>query len=603
MLSKLIAKKKWIIVLGIILFCVVLNYFFREVHSIPSHATSCVKCHGDVMGFSLGHQNVSCASCHLGNTSDFTKNAHEGMISIPGNLDNVSKTCAQSGCHVGIDHRVKTSLMNTMSGVVAVDKFIFGESWDLDQIHHIDSLKFSAADTHLRQLCASCHLGNNKMETGAISELTRGGGCNACHLNYSADALKNHQEYLNSEFTNLPKVHPSLSLNISDDHCFGCHSRSARISTNYEGWHEISISSDTFSKTRILKDGRQFGYVQADIHHDLGLNCIDCHSANDVMGDGNIYAHESEAVKIQCKDCHQKDNPKTVLFDDLDAESQKIIQLRNLPKDVKYVVGENDNPLINVYENTEGNLVFIGKISKKNYKLSPPNAACLQKSHEKIACETCHTAWAPQCVSCHTSFDTTQLRYDHLTHLKHQGKWIEKGDMYRAEYPTLGVMKDDEIEKIKTFIQGMTMTLDQSAFPNKNDVKHIRRFAPTFAHTISKKGQSCSNCHRNPIALGYGKGTLKFDKHLRKWKFTPSMGINVDDNLPKDAWIGFMNKNIGNTTRKNGRSLNQEEQIKMLKAGTCLTCHKDDSEVSALMLKDFQSALLQISPDCIQMSN
>ena len=35
-----------------------------------------------------------------------------------------------------------------------------------------------------------------------------------------------------------PKLHPGLDLKTTDDHCFGCHSRSGRIGASYAGWHE-----------------------------------------------------------------------------------------------------------------------------------------------------------------------------------------------------------------------------------------------------------------------------------------------------------------------------------------------------------------------------
>jgi hypothetical protein len=42
---------------------------------------------------------------------------------------------------------------------------------------------------HLRQLCASCHLGAEKTALGPNDHESRGRGCNACHLSYSATAL------------------------------------------------------------------------------------------------------------------------------------------------------------------------------------------------------------------------------------------------------------------------------------------------------------------------------------------------------------------------------------------------------------------------------
>ncbi len=586
-------------VISFLAFIFLVGTYFYSLSISSDDNSSCASCHGKMIGFSGGHTDLSCISCHLGNDLDFSKSAHENMISIPGNLDNVSKTCSQVGCHVGIDHRVQNSLMNTMSGVVAVDKHIFGESMDLNAIHHIESLGSSASDTHLKQLCASCHLGNKKNETGPISELSRGGGCNACHLNYSKKAIVSHNKYVDSEYDDLPNIHPKLSLNVTNNHCFGCHSRSARISTNYEGWHELEKNSkNERGRTRRLEDGRLFEFIKEDVHHKLGLNCIDCHNANEVMGDGIYYAHQENAVKITCTDCHKNDIPKSVLFDELDAESQKIIELRKMDTTVKYVVGKS-GPMINVHTNSVNSMIFVNKLSKEEHVLSKPSWQCTQNAHIRLACETCHTSWSPQCVSCHTSFDTSQMRYNHISHLEYKGKWIEKGAIYLSEFPTLGIVSDQEIEKIKTFIQGMTMELDLSDFsvdsPKK---KHFRYFAPTFSHTISSKGQTCSNCHKNPVALGYGRGELHLNDVV---SFTPSMKIDTNDNLPIDAWIGFLSNEKGNSTRTNTRNLNKVEQIKILRVGKCLSCHEDNSQVSKLMLKDFENALLQKTEQCRDM--
>ena len=80
--------------------------------------------------------------------------------------------------------------MTTMSGVISVDKYFFGESTSLQDRYHIQDLGHSPADKHLRNLCASCHRGKEKTEYEAVHENSRGGGCLACHLNYSAEAEK-----------------------------------------------------------------------------------------------------------------------------------------------------------------------------------------------------------------------------------------------------------------------------------------------------------------------------------------------------------------------------------------------------------------------------
>jgi hypothetical protein len=41
-----------------------------------------------------------------------------------------------------------------------------------------------------------------------------------------------------------------------------------------------------------------------DVHHQRGMHCIDCHTANDVMGDGELHGSMENAVEISCSDCH-----------------------------------------------------------------------------------------------------------------------------------------------------------------------------------------------------------------------------------------------------------------------------------------------------------
>jgi hypothetical protein len=37
---------------------------------------------------------------------------------------------------------------------------------------------------------------------------------------------------------------------------------------------------------------------------EVNLDCIDCHTRKEVMGDGEMYVSEWKALKIQCRDCH-----------------------------------------------------------------------------------------------------------------------------------------------------------------------------------------------------------------------------------------------------------------------------------------------------------
>ena len=534
------------------------------------------------------------------------------MILIPGNLADAAMTCGSLDCHPGIDVRVTNSLMNTMSGVVGVDKYVFGEIDSLDGFHDIRNLGDSAADTHLRNLCASCHLGREKRETGPVNESSRGGGCNACHLNYGEAAEAAHAKYHHLGDKALPKVHPSLSVNVTDDHCFGCHSRSGRISTNYEGWHETQFrQEDVVGKAniRVLEDGRVFTSIKDDVHHARGLACIDCHGSFDVMGYGR-FAHEEEAVQADCRDCHTNQRPLTASYDQLDPESRRIVTLRNIDQEKRFVVGKGSKrPIINVFLNEEDQLVFLGKNSGKEYLLTPPGSKCTKGgAHSDLTCTSCHSSWAPQCISCHTTYDPNEEGYDLLDREMVEGAWMEKGGHYFADFPALGVVEGKASRKIKNFIPGMVMTLDRSGFSGKpDDQLHHRLYAPTSPHTIAAKGQSCKDCHNNPVALGYGRGELKYimNGNLGAWSFKPQFAPWEHDGLPLDSWIGFLQDNAKggiqkkNTTRTNARSFTLAEQHKILRVGACLTCHNEESETVKAMLEDFEKVLAGKSDQCL----
>jgi len=576
---------------------------------------SCLSCHSGMTGFSASHdpEEIGCSACHLGEPGTSDKGlAHQGMMLIPGNLADAALTCGSLDCHPGIDARVTNSLMNTMSGVVGVDRFVFGEIDSLDGFHDIRDLSDSAADTHLRNLCASCHLGQEKRETGPINELSRGGGCNACHLNHDRAARAAHKKYHLFEKKMPLRVHPSLSLQVTNDHCFGCHSRSGRISTSYEGWHETGLMPEDLAGKeglRVLEDGRVFTFIQDDVHHARGLACIDCHGSFEVMGSGR-FAHEEDAVLTTCRDCHTNRKPRTVSFDQLDPESQKIVTLRSIDQGRRFVVGEkSDRPIINVFLNHRDQLVFLGKNSRKAFPLTSPGPACTRDgAHADLACSSCHSSWAPQCIGCHTSYDRSEEGYDLLSGRATRGAWIEEGSRFFAEAPALGVVEDGTSREIRPFIPGMVMTLDRSGFSGKpDDQLHHRLYAPTSPHTIAAKGRGCTDCHNNPVALGYGRGELKYVRNgdRGEWSFEPRFPPWEPDGLPLDAWIGFppvAAEGIArkkNTTRTNARSLNRSEQNKILRAGACLTCHEREPEIVQSMLTDFEKVLAARSEQCL----
>ena len=559
-----------IVLLGFLLYFLFLKNN-KIKYSKISKKESCIECHSDKKtGFSQFHlpENIGCVSCHLGNISSHNKDsAHNGMVRIPGNLSNADKTCGK--CHPNQLHNIKHSLMTTNSGLIAVDKYFFKDSDSLNAYFHIKDLGYDASDTHLRNLCANCHLGAEKEEYGAISETSRGGGCNACHLNYNEHS------------------HPSTDIQITNTHCFGCHSRSSRISTNYMGYSESSI--DDLPKDKMHKkfeDGRIYQYNEADVHHKAGMLCIDCHGSKEVMGHGVDYAHQEDAVKIQCKDCHFTETNNTIDFKDLDSEEKMLFFIRDFKhKDKPILKTEKDGfALINTYLNKDNEAFLVSKKDGKEFMMSKPNDACTKPAHEDLNCSTCHTSWTSKCIGCHNTFNREDYikGYDLLAKKPIDESWNEMMTEFSVSESAFGVREKNGKKEIQTAMPGMIMSIDHLSFDSSSAIHEsfYRLYAPTVPHTTTKKVRSCKSCHNNPYALGYGAGTLLFTDN--QWLFNPEFKNDSHDNLPEDSWIPMIKEldlNKDYSTRTDFRPFNIKEQKTILEVGKCLQCHKENSEV------------------------
>lgn len=581
---------------------------------IQGGAEGCVTCHKGMSGFSDAHkpEYIGCYSCHGGDPLTLDKSkAHKGMYRVPGNLSNASQSCGNAGCHPGIVPRVNASLMSTLSGIISVDKWVFGETDDLNIASHINEIGHSASGQHLRNLCAGCHLGNEKIKTGPADWLERGGGCLACHLTYDEKSLSTLNQIKGRQKSDnvLPLFHPALDLHISNDKCKSCHSRSGRISMNYEGWHETELKPESVkgkNNHQVLPDKRVFVKMPADVHHQKGMLCVDCHGSYEVMGDGKNYAHKEEAVKVQCSDCHAVQANKQKLHTETDPETQLISWLRKFKAEGVQVIltQKGDFPLVNTLVEENGTrLSMIKKTGAGISVMKPPAKACTEgKAHARLSCEACHTAWAPQCIGCHNSYESMTMGFDMLKNTSRKGTWIEHATEGLAEMPVLGISENDKSKKngqISTFTPGMIMTIDKGSFAKGEKTVFHRLYAPSAAHTTQRQGRSCQSCHNDPLAIGYGRGKLLFSKE-GKWSFDPMYENSKYDGLPQDAWTGFLQERTDQaSTRKGMRPFNLSEQKRILTAGACLTCHKEDSKVMKSSLADFNKTIRQRSKQCV----
>ncbi len=586
----------------------------------------CLICHRGVVGLGNAHRPdaVGCASCHGGDVFTLHKGrAHAGMETITGNLASAVQRCGQSSCHPSIVTRVERSVMTTMSGVVAVNRAVFGEPGP--ELAHVQRLGRTPPDTHLRQLCASCHVGQEKVALGPNGEDARGGGCNACHLAYSPEAAAALARYEAGKMrgaSEVPVVHPAVSLDIDNMQCFGCHSRSGRISTSYEGWHEVheppagaaDPSRPSPSRFRVLEDERVFERVIPDIHQERGLDCIDCHTSNEAMGDGVAHARKSGQLRVGCEDCHAAPGEAlpSVSASRIDPESRKILAIRAWPAPTatEHRRARTGEVLVNVVNGPDGAMVLVRKRTGERRELKSAAPICVEgRGHARLSCGSCHTSWAPRCPTCHTSFDPAGEAYDWLDDAYVRGEWKEKAGPFHAVLPTLGVRRVEAAagrqgrEVVETFAPGMVLTIEgPAAGARPAATRFCRLYARVEPHTTRREARSCKSCHNDPVALGYGQGDLRYEVTAEggRWRFAPAMAPLPSDGLTADAWVPFLGERDGMlSTRADVRPFTPEEQRRILRVGACLTCHPGDSPVMRESVRDFEALLARRSRRCV----
>jgi cytochrome c553 len=273
------------------------------------------------------------------------------------------------------------------------------------------------------------------------------------------------------------------------------------------------------------------------------------------------------------------------------------------PGEQVLVTTQGAQPLLNTRVDSMERITLTGKLDSKIHLSKAISTSCSRgKGHERLSCQSCHTAWVPQCIGCHNSWEKSTPGFDLLTGQPTKGSWVEFAGKSLAGPPVLGIDEEGG-GKVVTAMPGMIMTIDQESFAKGMGTSFHRLYAPASGHTTQRNGRSCKSCHNDPLAIGFGRGVLRYDRSETggKWTFEPRFALNENDHLPEDAWIGFLKEAKAPFSTRNGlRPFSVKEQKRILEVGSCLTCHDEKSKVMERTLADFPGTLAKRSKKCGQ---
>ncbi len=370
--------------------------------SITGKTEYCLTCHMDIHEISPSHpvETFGCVLCHGGEPlaldADLAHSTMRGGAN-PADLSVVEASCGGEVCHSGTsqanrDHiqRVTTSLQATYAGAIAQVRYAFGAQPDLTArmgIYAIDGLaafdpatESSPALKAVADNCLICHLSSQPMEGEAYNRWT---GCSACH----SPAPREDGTLVHKLTTAMPYTQ-----------CNACHNRG-----NY------SLADMQFHPRQDAPSDRLHDYYQPIAEFtrcEYTLDCADCHTRQEAMGDGHIYSNKKEIQYVRCKTCHGTLDslPLTRIIND---ENDLALRMAFLNPVIDLMVGDTiittdkAEPLwnIRVIPGAEGDSPTYELFSKANgdrFTFKPVMGTACQQNPDEQQASSCHECHATQ---------------------------------------------------------------------------------------------------------------------------------------------------------------------------------------------------------------
>ncbi len=274
-----------------------------------------------------------------------------------------------------------------------------------------------------------------------------------------------------------------------------------------------------------------------DIHAEKGLQCADCHFAQDSHGNGLIIGEVANAVEIDCKDCHgTADEYPTLLTSNVAARPQgtNLSLLRNSDgkRRFEWFYDNDGNRVLIQRSIVDPKLEWRVSLVKdsvdptnKHYNVKAARSKLMGRNGEDygwgpgiakenrahgdstMTCFTCHLSWTTSCGGCHlpieANWKTTSHKYDGVEsrNFATYNPQVARDDMFQLgrHQTTKGniiapirstsalVLSSTNVNRERIYIQ--QPPISAAGFSSQ-------AFAPHFPHTVrTTETKVCSDCH------------------------------------------------------------------------------------------------------------
>lgn len=524
--------------------------------------SSCRACHA---GIEEMHpwQPLGCVLCHGGNGSKPTQQeAHvrpqlgwpqdERVVARgfdpdfvrfrdPGDLRVVGETCG--ACHAEEVERLGQSLHGTTAGhlndglyenglldkreskysIFAVDaSTTAGAPHALSRLEDIERLRVPREPRTIgdhfadlpRKACMQCHLWSQGVAVpGRLGQdgLYRGAGCAACHVTYAEDGRSQSADAVADRLSPGHPLTHTLTATPPAETCLRCHVGDASIGNGFRGLAQLYPQQPAGPEIKGTTDrliAGQFFIQDAeltppDLHHAAGMDCIDCHTGRDVMGDGTLYGAMEHAVEIECTSCHG---------DFAQASALQTSRGRPLPQ----LARKNDMVILS--SKLAGTSLRVKQardvVDPAHPDFNPRAAAAMTREHEGLECYACHAGWNTDFFGFHFDRNLGFTQLDTITGQRTKGRVTTQERVFATlRQLTLGVNPEGQVAPYLVGFSTMgtvhgedgSLLLDQALPQTAAGLSGMTMVAHQ-PHTTQKVARSCVECHRSPATWGLGTG-------------------------------------------------------------------------------------------------
>lgn len=277
-----------------------------------------------------------------------------------------------------------------------------------------------------------------------------------------------------------------------------------------------------------------------DIHAEKGLQCADCHFAQDSHGNGFIYGEVANAIEIGCKDCHGTADAYPTLLTSgpaappkgtnlallrnpdgkrrfewyFDASGRQRLIQRSIvdPKlewEVSLVKDSVDpaNPHFNA-KAARAKLMSRSGAEDGSFAFGP-GVAKEDRAHgdDSMACFTCHLSWTTSCGGCHLPIEAnwkTSLHHfdgEETRNFATYNPQVARDEMFQlGKHMTTKGNETAPVRSTSALVLSSTNINRERIYIQQPPISGIgfssQAFAPHFPHTVRRtETKTCTDCH------------------------------------------------------------------------------------------------------------